>query len=126
MTLATHVTVWAAASLLAGALHLLTARVLNLGFSIFRWGWDSRDLVWKVPLGYLHVFAPVALFLAVLGVVLPARARWRLVIWTWITLVLFSVLLLFPAIHGYASLLLAGGAAVSLSGALAARHAAVL
>lgn len=126
VTLATHVTVWAAASILAGALHLLTARVLDLGFSIFRWGWDSRDLVWKVPLGYLLVFAPVALFLAVLGVVLPARARWRLVIWTWITLVLFSVLLLFPAIHGYASLLLAGGAAVSLSGALAVRHAAVL
>lgn len=113
--LVTNVTLWLAAATLAGVLHLAVARTIGLGFSIFRWGWDSRDLAWKVPLGYLLVFAPVALMLAVLWAILPPRTGWKVATWAWLTLVIFSSLLLFPAIHGYASLLLAVGLAASLS-----------
>jgi arylsulfatase A-like enzyme len=116
---------WLAAAVTAGALHLLVARSLRLGFSIFRWGWESRDLVWRVPLGYVLVFAPVALVLVALTLALGRRWSLRASLWTWLTLIGFAVLLLFPQIHGYASLLLAGGAALSLSGVLVRQAGAV-
>lgn len=118
---ATHATLWGAASTLAALFHLIGARLLNLGFSIFRWEWASRDLIWRIPLGYLLIFAPVAIGLAIIGTFVLKRAGRRVALWTWSTLVLFSFLLLFPAIHGYASLLMAAGISVSLS-ALLARH----
>jgi arylsulfatase A-like enzyme len=113
--LLTHLTLWVAAATLAAFLQLGGARILNLGFSIHRWGWDSRDLIWQTPLAYALIFAPVAIGLAILGTIVAPRTGRRLALWTWSTLVLFAFLLLFPQIHGYASLLLASGAALSLS-----------
>ncbi len=120
------VALWLAAGVLAGATHLLTARALRLGFNVTRWGWESRDLWWRTPLAYVVLFAPVALLLLAAA---PLLGRWRvlrLAAWSWITLVLFAVLLLFPQLHGYASLLLAAGAAWRLSAAAARREPGVL
>jgi len=116
---------WIAAAVTAGFLQLTIARALNLGFSIFRWGWESRDLAWRVPLGYVIVFAPVAAALVALTLLMGSRWPRRVSIWTWCTLILFAILLLFPQIHGYASLVLACGAALPLSRTLMERDRAV-
>lgn len=106
---------WIAAAVMAGALHLGLARALRLGFSVTRWGWESRDLVWRVPAGYLIVFLPVALTLAALALALGDRFPQRAAYAVWISLVLFALLLLFPQLHGYASLVLAIGIAMQLA-----------
>ncbi|MEP7380607.1 MAG: sulfatase [Gemmatimonadota bacterium] len=116
---------WVAAAVVAGFLQLFVARSLRLGFSIFRWGWESRDLVWRVPLGYVIVFAPVAVVLLALTLVLGNRWPRRVTLWTWCTLICFALLLLFPQIQGYASLVLACGIALPLSGLLARRERVV-
>ncbi len=102
---------WLAAAVLAGYLHLTLARALRLGFSVVRWGWESRDLIWRVPMGYGLVFVPFAAVLVLLAVILGPRLSARGPLWLWITLVLFSLLLLFPQLNGYASLVLAAGSA---------------
>ena len=104
---------WIASAVLAGALQLGIARSLHLGFSVLRWGWESRDLVWRVPAGFVLIFMPIALSLGVLSLAFGARLTIRLSIVVWLTLILFSLLLLFPQIHGYASLLLALGVAIA-------------
>lgn len=119
-------TLWLAAGVTAGATHLLTARALRLGFNVTRWGWESRDLWWRTPLAYLVLFAPVALLLLAAAPLLGRARAMRVAAWAWITLVLFVVLLLFPQLHGYASLLLAAGIALRLSGTAARHDAAVL
>jgi len=121
-----QLTLWLAAGVTAGATHLLTARALRLGFNVTRWGWESRDLWWRTPLAYLVLFAPVALLLLAAAPLLGRARAMRVAAWTWITLVLFVVLLLFPQLHGYASLLLAAGIALRLSGTAARHDAAVL
>jgi arylsulfatase A-like enzyme len=110
-----HLALWLAAAVLAGFLHLAVARAIRLGFSVVRWGWESRDLIWRVPIGYGLVFLPVAVFLLLLVIVLRWRLPSRVPVWLWSTLVLFSLLLLFPQINGYASLLLAGGVSLRLA-----------
>lgn len=120
------VALWLAAGVLAGATHLLTARALRLGFNVTRWGWESRDLWWRTPLAYLVLFAPVALLLLAAAPLLGRRRVLRLAAWAWCTLACFAVLLLWPQLHGYASLLLAAGVALQLSGALVRRERAVL
>jgi len=116
---------WLTAAVAAGALQLITARALGLGYSVVRWGWESRDLTWRVPLGYLLIFFPVAVLLAGLALVLGRQRAFRVAAWVWLTLVLFAVLLLFPQVHGYASLLLAAGAAYRLAELAQRRRAAV-
>lgn len=120
------VSLWLAAGVLAGAAHLLVARALQLGFNVTRWGWESRDLWWRTPLAYLVLFAPVAVLLLAAAPLLGRHRAVRVAAWGWSTLVLFAVLLLFPQIHGYASLLLAAGLALRLSGAASRREAGVL
>jgi arylsulfatase A-like enzyme len=105
---------WLAAAVLAGFLHLALARAIRLGFSVVRWGWESRDLIWRVPIGYGIVFVPVAALLVLLALILGRRFPTRVPVWVWITLVLFSLLLLFPQINGYASFVLAGGLALRI------------
>jgi len=102
---------WLAAAVLAGFLHLALARAIRLGFSVVRWGWESRDLIWRVPIGYGIVFLPFAAALVLLALILGPRLSTRVPVWLWTTLVLFSLLLLFPQINGYASLLVAAGGA---------------
>jgi len=77
--------------------------------------WMSPDTVWMSPLGYLLVFAPVAVVIAVGAALLP-RAPWRRVaIFVFGTAAAFSILLLFPRLHQYASLALSLGVGVRLS-----------
>ncbi|MEO6445543.1 MAG: sulfatase [Gemmatimonadaceae bacterium] len=114
------------ASLTAGLLQLALARVIGLGFSVVRWGWNSRDLIWRVPLGYAVVFLPVVLLLIALGVLMPTRVTLRGVLWTWGSLILFGSLLLFPQINGYASLLLAVALAMRASQFVKQREGAIL
>ncbi len=116
---------WIAAAVVAGFLQLLVARSLRLGFSIFRWGWESRDLVWRVPMGYAIAFAPVAVLLLALTLIFGSRWPTRVTLWTWCTLICFALLLLFPQIHGYASLVLACGVALPLSRLLTRRESVV-
>jgi len=125
MAIADQGTLWLAAALLAGLLHLAIARALGLGFSVVRWGWESRDLAWRVPAGYVLVFAPVAVVLVLATLTLGWPRIARFTYWCWATLVAFALLLLFPQIHGYASLLLAGGLAWRLAPSLTRRDRAV-
>lgn len=111
-------------ALVAAALHLAIVtwrrEVLNTAF----WDWNTRDVGWIVPTGYLLVYAGCALPLAVIASVrrapLPSRAR----IWFWSTLTAFSVLLLFTRVHSVAWLAVALGAGYQIS-ALAVRHPGV-
>jgi arylsulfatase A-like enzyme len=121
-----QMTFWWAAAVGTAVLHLLTARAMNLGFSVVRWGWESRDLAWRIPLGYLIVFFPVAVALGSLALVLGRSRAFQVTLWVWLTLMVFAVLLLFPELNGYASLLLAAGIAYRLTGMLKERQSAVL
>lgn len=125
-TVGDQAALWLAAAVLAATLHLLTARVLGLGYSVLRWGWESRDLTWRIPLGYLAVFLPLGLVLGAVAIGLGGSRGFRFVAWAWITLVLFSVLLLFPQIHGYAWLVLAAGVALQLLPLVVRHERAVL
>lgn len=125
-TLVDLIVLWLTAGVLAGGAHLLTARALRLGFSVTRWGWESRDLWWRTPLAYLLLFAPIALLLLAAAPVLGRRRVVRVAAWAWATLVLFAVLLLFPQLHGYASLVLAAGVALRLSSAALDHEGAML
>lgn len=113
--LADQLTLWLAAAVVAGVLQLWLARALLEPFSVTRWGWASRDLPWIVPLAHVFVYLPVALCLGAVALVAGARLTLRASVWVWLTLVLFSILLLLPQIHGYASLLLAAGLAMVIS-----------
>lgn len=105
----------AAAALVAALLHLAVVRILDLRFSVYGWDWRSIALVWKVPLGYGMVFAPVAVALSLLALALPRGISLRLSATVWLTLVLWAIALFFPAIHGWASLVLAAAVALQLS-----------
>jgi len=121
-----HLTLWIAAAVTAGLLQLALARALQLGFSVTRWGWESRDLLWRTPVGYTMLFLPVALCLMVLSLLAPSRVTLRGVVWVWLTLILFALLLLLPQINGYASLLLATAVAMNVSPLVRQRQTGVL
>ena len=110
-----QVTLWLASAIVAGVLQLWLARALLEPFSVTRWGWASRDLSWIVPLAHVVVYLPMAILLGVVAVAVGARLTLRASVWVWLTLGLFSILLLLPQIHGYASLLLAAGLALVIS-----------
>lgn len=105
----------ATAALLAALLHFAVVEARDTPFSVLTWDWRSAALVWKLPLGYTLVFAPFAASLALLSVTLPRGVPLRLSATIWCTLVLWSVALLFPAIHGWASLVLALAVALQLT-----------
>jgi arylsulfatase A-like enzyme len=116
-----QLTLWVAAALVAALLTLAGARAARLGFSVFRWGWDSRDIPWVAPLGYLVVFAPIGILLLLFALIRPGPS-FRIAAFVWVTLVLFSFLLLFPQVHGYAWLAVAIGAGLQLSRVLGKRE----
>ena len=96
-------------ALIAAALHLAVVTWRREVLNTAHWDWNTRDIGWIVPAGYLLVFSVCALLPAVIAGVrragLPARAR----IWFWTALVVFSVLLLFTRVHSLAWLLIALG-----------------
>jgi arylsulfatase A-like enzyme len=71
--------------------------------------WVSADFVWMTPLGYLLIFAALAIPLALLVVVLPRLGGARLGAFVFGTLGALALLLLFPRLHHLASLAFALG-----------------
>lgn len=105
----------AAAALAAALLHLAIVRIFDMRFSVYGWDWRSGALVWKVPLGYGMVFAPLAAILSALAFILPRGIPLRVTAALWLTLILWAQALFFPAIHGWASLVVATAIAMQLS-----------
>jgi len=113
------------AALVAAVLQLGVARLADFPFSVYAWEWRSAALLWKTPWGYTILFAPLALTLALIALVLPRGVPLRFSLTAWLTLATWSVALLFPAIHGWASLVLALAVGLQLSRPLARREAAL-
>jgi arylsulfatase A-like enzyme len=116
---------WAAAALLTALLTVAWGAITRPGFSVFRWGWDSRDVYWVAPLGYLVVFAPVALLLVGLSFAIRPERAFRVAFFVWVTLICFSLFLLYPAIHGYAWFVIALALGTQLAPWLSRREGAV-
>lgn len=73
------------------------------------WRWWSRDQVWMIPLGYLLVFAPVTLLLALLHLLVPRRVSFATVGAVMLALSAFATLLVFGRIAPIAWALVAVG-----------------
>jgi len=68
-------TIGVAGALLA-ALGLLTVAWIQRDLlGVQSWRWWGRDQVWMIPLGYLMVFAPLAVLLALLHLLAPRPGR---------------------------------------------------
>lgn len=109
------------AAVVAAMLVLAVVRVFPIQFSVFEWEYRSGALIWKTPWGFLIAFAPMGLLLAALAFVLPRGLALRTSLAVWATLALWSVGLLYPEIHGWASLVLAIGLALPIARVLARR-----
>lgn len=109
------------AAVVAAMLVLAVVRVFPIQFSVFEWEYRSAALIWKTPWGFFLAFAPMALLLAALAFVLPRGLTLRASLAVWATLALWSVGLLYPEIHGWASLVLSIGLALPIARALARR-----
>lgn len=96
----------AAAAVLGAALLLIWVRVVPIQFAVYEWDWRSVGLLWKAPWGYLLTWAPIAIGLAVAAVAAPRVLTLRVSLTIWLTLILWSVAVLYPQVHGWASLLL--------------------
>ena len=100
--------------LVGGVVALLTAAI-HLGFVTFgrevlrnfSWAWFARDVIWMVPLGYVAVFAAVSIPLGVLAAIRKNGISLRVTSWVWATVASYSLLLLFPRVHGWAWLIVA-------------------
>jgi glucan phosphoethanolaminetransferase (alkaline phosphatase superfamily) len=110
-------------ALAAAALHLAIVtwrrEVLNTSYG----AWNTRDIAWMVPAGYLLVFAVCALPLAVVASVRRRGLSQRARVWFWSTITVFAVLLLFTRVHSAAWLVVALSVGYQVS-AWATRHAA--
>lgn len=108
-------------ALVAAALHLTIVYIRRRLVPASNWDWNTRDVGWMVPAGYVLVFAICALPLAVVSALrskpLPQRAR----VWFWSSLTLFSLLLLFTRFSSWAWLIVALGGGLQIS-AWAATH----
>ena len=116
---------WVAAAMLTALLTVAWGAITRPGFSVFRWGWDSRDVYWVAPLGYLIVFAPAAIALVVLSLFVRPERAFRVAFFVWVTLIGFSLFLLYPAIHGYAWFVIALAIATRLTPWLTRREGTV-
>lgn len=108
---------------IGGALVAAAAQMVVLEWRLrvlghIAWGSDGvpvgRDITWMSPLAYLLAFALPAALLLLVALVAPRRMSVRVPAIVFGFLCAFGILLLFPAIHQYASMLLAVGIAVQL------------
>ncbi len=108
-------------ALVAAALHLTIVYVRRQLVPASHWDWNTRDVSWMIPAGYILIFAGCSLPLALVAALrrngLPQRAR----VWFWSSLALFSVLLLFTRLSSWAWIIVALGVGYQLSD-LASRH----
>jgi arylsulfatase A-like enzyme len=102
-------------ALVAAALHLTIVFVRRRLIPATNWDWNTRDVGWMVPAGYILIFALCAVPLALLAALrrngLPSRAR----VWFWSSLTLFAVLLLFTRVSSWAWVVVALGAGLQVS-----------
>ncbi|MEW5915139.1 MAG: sulfatase-like hydrolase/transferase [Gemmatimonadota bacterium] len=103
--------------LIAGAARIVYHVVLRVATSDFLW--TDEFVIWFAPAGHVIVFGVPAAILALIGFFAPRLVSQRLITGIFCGLALFSVLLLFPEIHHLASLALALGAGIQLSGVIA-------
>jgi hypothetical protein len=121
LRIARHVFIGVAAALAAAALHLAIVWFSRDVLGRFSWLWASRDVWWMFPLGYLALYAALAIPLGVLAALRRHDFGSGVTTFVWATFVLFSVALRFPRVHTLASLALALGLGVQIA-RLAARH----
>jgi arylsulfatase A-like enzyme len=114
-----------AAAVVGAALFLVLVRLIPIPFSVHDWDFRSAGLVWRTPWGYLIVFAPLALLLAVFSALLPRGVPLRLTVTLWGTLVLWGLVLRITQVHGLAWLVLALAVSLPLGKAAARRPRAV-
>lgn len=100
-------------ALLTGIAHfaVLLVRRYVLGILTFA----GADIVWMAPLGYLAAFLMAALPLSLLALLAPRLPVWRIAVFVFSLLTVFSVLLLFPHLLPLAALLLAAGVATRMA-----------
>jgi arylsulfatase A-like enzyme len=115
------------AAVVAAMLQMAIVRLVPIPFSVYEWDYRSAPLLWKTPWGYLLAFSPVAALLATVALVAPSVLSLRTSLTVWCTLAFWGVGLMYPEIHGLASLLLAVGLAMPIAKVLAPRweHAPV-
>lgn len=102
-------------ALVAAALHLTIVFVRRRLVPASNWDWNTRDVGWMIPAGYILVFAVCSLPLALIAALrrdgLPQRAR----VWFWSSLTAFAVLLLFTRVSSWAWLVVAAAVGLQLS-----------
>lgn len=102
-------------ALVAAALHLTIVLVRRRLVPATNWDWNTRDVGWMIPAGYILIFALCAVPLGLLAALrrsgLPQRAR----VWFWTSLTLFAVLLLFTRVSSWAWVIVALGAGLQVS-----------
>jgi arylsulfatase A-like enzyme len=102
-------------ALVAAALHLTSVYIRRRLVPASNWDWNTRDVGWMVPAGYILVFAvcslPLAVIAALRGNGVPQRTR----VWFWTSLTTFAVLLLFTRFSSWAWLVVALGVGLQLS-----------
>ena len=111
-------------ALVTGLLHALVSFIRRDLLRDLLRTWMSPDTAWMAPLGYLLLFVPLALVIALPAAALARENALRLSALVFGTLGAFSILLLFPRLHQYASLALGLGIGMRLSASLGARATA--
>ena len=80
--------------------------------------WVSADFVWMTPIGYLMIFAALAIPVALLAALVPQLGGDRVGAFVFASLGALSLLLLFPRLHHLASLALALGVGARVAAAV--------
>lgn len=111
-----------ASALSACLLHLLVSGTMRRVLHIFSWKWWLRDQLFVSSVGYLLVFAVLALVPSFLYVAWPRRLTLPRLIAFHVALATFSVLLLFQRIAPWALAVIAIGAAVQAARVAHARR----
>lgn len=101
-----------ASALSACLLHLLVAGTMRHLLHLFSWKWWLRDQLFVSSVGYLLVFALLALVPSLLYIAWPRRITLPRLVAFHVALATFSVLLVFQRIAPWALALIAIGAAV--------------
>ncbi len=107
------VTTGVAAGLLTGVLHGLVLFVRHFGLGQFTW--YSRDFYWMAPVNYALLNLAGSVPLLAIALIRPRWARPSLVLGTFVTVMVFALLLPFTQISRLASLLLSAGFAAQVA-----------
>ncbi len=104
-----------APALVAAALHLTIVFIRRRLVPASNWDWNTRDVGWMIPAGYILVFAVCSLPFALIAALSRNGLSQRACVWFWTSLTTFAVLLLFTRFSSWAWLVLALGVGLQLS-----------